>query len=202
MRAALFALLLVVPAVPAGADVIYLVNGSRLIVDRWYEADDDSLELVIARGRVRIAKDEVTRIEEGVRPDDAVGAAALAADAVGVVSPPAAPPPLLDREEAWQRMRALLTQGRALFDDTFLSPAQKLRALRWLEERWRQFAVPAAFHRAYGLGQRALRLTADAFTAQAEGADEARARLREAADQVASADREIRDAGKAGEVDP
>jgi hypothetical protein len=202
MRFAFLALLLVVPALPVGADVVYLTNGSRLIVDRWYEADDDSLELVVARGRVRIAKDEVTRIEEGVRPDDDVGAVAPAADAVAVVSPPAVPPLLLDREEAWRRMRALLSQGRALFDDAFLSPAQKLRALRWLEERWRQFAVPAAFHRGYGLGQRALRLTADAFIAQAEGADEAQARLREAADQVASADHEIRDAGKAGEVEP
>src|SRR5262249_52694456 len=97
MRVALFALLLIVPAVPLKAHRVYLVNGSRLIVDRWYEADDDSLELVIARGRVRIAKDEVTRIEEGFRPgDDDVGAVAPATGAIAMGSPPPAPPLLLD----------------------------------------------------------------------------------------------------------
>jgi hypothetical protein len=188
---------------PAGAEVVYLANGSRLVVDAWHDADD-AIELVIAGGRVWVAKAEVTRIEattvEETTPDEVTEPASAAAAEGTAPSPPPAPAPtLLDREEARRRMLALLNHGEALFAEAFLSPAQKLRALRWLEERWRQFAVPAALHAVYGQGQRALRLTAEAFTAEADGAAEARARLHEAADEVASAEREVRDAAEAQE---
>jgi hypothetical protein len=203
MRFVFFGLLLLAPAWPAGAEVVYLANGSRLIVDGWRDADE-AIELVIAGGRVRIAKDEVIRIEEKLRTEETAESPSPPSPGVESASsrPPAPPPTLLDRDEAWRRMLALLTHGEALFADAFLSPTQKLRALRWLEDRWRQFAVPAAFHRVYGLGQRALRQTAEAFTAQVEGVAEARARLLEAAGEVASAEREVRDAAAAREEDP
>jgi hypothetical protein len=185
---------------PAGADVVYLVNGSRLVVDGWHEADD-AVELVVAGGRVWVDKAEVTRIEATRLPEAETAGAAPPAAAVAVLGPPPAPTPL-ELDEARRRMLALLNHGEALFADAFLSPVQKLRALRWLEERWREFAVPAVLHVIYGQGQRALRLTAEAFTAEADGAAEARARLLEAADEVALAERDVRDAVETPEVQP
>jgi hypothetical protein len=166
---------------PAAADVVYLVNGSRMVVDGWREGEDEVLELWVRGGRVTIAKADVTKIEEGA-PLEARSEAGPATGEDG--EPAAAPPPRprlrLPPAELLPRLRALLKQGEALFADRVLTPAQKARAARWLDDRWRELDVPAVLGEPYGRGTRALGLLMDAFASQGNAVADAATRLDEA----------------------
>ena len=176
----------------AAAEVVYLTNGSRLMVESWRETDD-SIEFFVGGGKVWISKAEITKIEEvSLREALAEPAAEAGPTPAGSARPAPAPVrPLLDPVGAAKRMLALLKQGEALFVDSFLSPAQKVRAAQWLDDRWRGFDVPEALRQAYGKGYRALRLAAEAFVAQWEGGPDAGARMAEAALAVKGAETEL-----------
>jgi hypothetical protein len=188
---------------PAKADVVYLTNGSRLLVHDWREAED-ALELTIAGGTVWIDKAEVIKIEEGRGGDPPLAVATAVVvepsgggpSPSGVIPPPAPPPPprvRMDAAAAIHRMLALLKQGEALFADAFLSPAQKVRAVRWLDERWREFDVPEPLRHLYASGHQAVRLAGEAFAAQWEGQAEASARAAEAVRAMRGAEAALRD---------
>jgi hypothetical protein len=196
-------MLLTTAAQPVAADVVYLQNGSRLRVYEWRETDD-AFELVVAGGFLWIDKAEVIKIEEmpGGEPALALGSPDAAAQPEGAaptsgVLPPPAPPAVprvrLDTVGAVSRMLALLKQGEALFADTLLSPAQKVRAVRWLDERWRDFDVPEPLLRWYGAGVQALRQAGDAFAAQGEGLTEATLRMTQAVGAVRGVEAALRD---------
>jgi hypothetical protein len=190
MRWVGLALLILPAAAPwtgAGAEVVYLANGHRLVVDGWREEEEqDELVFFVGGGRVWIAKSEVTRIEEG-RPAAVASSTDGFASAVSPAPPPPRPRLRLEPDEAVQRMRALLKQGEALFHDRLLSPAQKLRALQWLDDRWQELEVAEPLRALYAQGAQALRLTGEAF--QAAGAGSA-----EASERTAAAAAAVRDA--------
>jgi hypothetical protein len=165
----------------AAGHVVYLANGSRMVVDAWREGDDDALDLWVGGGRVTIAKADVTKIEEGGGLEARAEPAVTADGDAPVAAPPPRPRLRLPAGELVPRLRALLKQGEALFADRWLSPAQKVRAVRWLDDRWRELDVPAGLGEAYGRGTRALALLMEAFAAQGRAVADAALRLDEAA---------------------
>jgi len=180
----------------ARAEVVYLANGSRLVVDGWREDEDrDELVFFVGGGRVSFAKTEVTKIEDGPPVEVAspflVGPGWTATGVTPPPAPPVAPRLKLAADDAVQRMRALLKQGEALFGDRLLSPAQKTRALQWLDQRWQEMDVAEPLHGAYERGYRALRLAAEAFVALGAGIPEAAARTAAAAVAVRDAEAEL-----------
>lgn len=157
----------------AAADVIHLTHGGTIEVEAWRDAGD-AIEFARGGGIVRILKSDIRRIEGNTRTDDLRMRAAPPSTAATPAT--ASSPPAAARE-----MASLLKEGDALFAQTVLDAQTKAGAFRRLAEKWRALEVPDPLRELHGRGERALQVSAEAFTAEAEGvAPDARERIEEA----------------------
>jgi len=178
------------------ADVIHLVNGSRIEVDAWRDTGD-AIEFASGGGVVRIAKGEVLKIEGKARRGDlpmySSGAPAGAAPAATAAATPT------DRAKAAKQLSDVLADGEALFAQSYLSGAEKAGAFRRLAERWRGLDVPDALRDAYQKGDQAIQGAVAAFTAEGaipgEAAPDARQRIEKARADFKSVQDQIKQAG-------
>ncbi len=174
-------------AVPrlAAADAIRLKNGNVLEVEAWRDVGD-AIEFASGGGIVRIAKSEVARIEgRPTRSDLKMYTSGVSTSTGGGAA--------LDQTGAVAKMKDLLGQSDGLFAQAVLSATEKAGAFRRLGEKWREFEVPEPLRDAHTRGQTALDLAADAFTAEASGADpdDARERVQQARREVQAVQDEV-----------
>lgn len=144
----------------AGADVIHLTNGGTVQVDAWRDVGD-AIEFARGGGIGRILKSDIQRIEGTTRTEDL---RMRAAPPSATTPSPASSPPAAARE-----MVSLLKEGDALFTQTVLDAQAKAGAFRRLVEKWRALEVPEPLRDVHDRGERALQVSSEAFTAEAEG---------------------------------
>jgi hypothetical protein len=145
----------------ARADVIHLTNGGTIQADAWRDAGD-AIEFARGGGIIRIPKGDIQRIEGNTRTDDlrmrsAPPGATVPATASGALA-------------AAREMVSLLKEGEALFMQTVLDAQAKASAFRRLVEKWRALEAPDSLRDVRDRGERALQVSSEAFTAEAEGA--------------------------------
>ncbi len=144
----------------AHADVIHLTNGNTIQVDAWRDVGD-AVEFARGGGIIRIHKSEIRRIEGTTQSGDLrMYSAPASATAVSTASSASA---------AAREMSQLLKEGDALFTQTVLDAEAKASAFRRLTAKWRALEVPSALQELHGKATRALEVSTEAFTAEAEG---------------------------------
>jgi hypothetical protein len=146
---------------PARADVIHLVGGGTVQVEAWRDAGD-AIEFMRFGGILRILKSDILRIEGSTQSSDLRMHSAPAS--VTASSPGTASVPSVARE-----MAAIMKEGEALFAQTVLDAQAKAGAFRKLMDKWRTLDVPIAVRDVYDRAERALRVSAEAYSAEAEG---------------------------------
>lgn len=154
-------LVVAVAVAPAArADVIFLTNGNAIQVDAWRDTGD-AVEFARGGGIIRILKSEITRIEGTNQSRDLrMYSAPASATVVPTGNNSAA---------AVREMSQVLKEGEALFTQTVLDAQAKASAFRRLGEKWRALEVPSALLDLHGRATRALEVSTEAFTAEAEG---------------------------------
>jgi hypothetical protein len=144
----------------ARADVIHLTNGGAIQVDAWRDVGD-AVEFARGGGILRIPKSDIRRIEGTNQTRDLRMYSA----------PPGATvvPTASSASAAAKEMSQVLKEGEALFNQTVLDAEAKASAFRRLTAKWRAMEVPSALLELHGRATRALEVSTDAFTAEAEG---------------------------------
>jgi hypothetical protein len=171
-------------ATGAEADVIHLTNGNAIEVEAWRDAGD-AVEFARGGGIVRILKSDIARIEGNTRSQDLRMRSAPPAAPAAVRGSTTAP-------AAAREMAQVLKEGEALFTQTVLDPKAKAEAFRKLSEKWRGLPVPDPLRDAADRAERAIRASAEAFTAEAEGtAPDAKERVEAARKSFAEALAEV-----------
>jgi hypothetical protein len=155
-------LLLAVAAPAARADVIHLTNGGTIQVDAWRDVGD-AVEFTRGGGILRILKSDISRIEGTSQSTDL---RMYSAPASATVVPTAS-----NASAAAKEMTQVLKEGEALFTQTVLDAEAKASAFRRLTARWRALEVPSALQELHGKATRALEVSTEAFTSEAEGTD-------------------------------
>jgi hypothetical protein len=160
LLAAIGLLAAVAPAPAARADTIHLTNGNAIQVDAWRDTGD-AVEFARGGGIIRILKTDISRIEgTGQSRDLRMYSAPASATVVPTTNSPSA---------AAREMSQLLKEGEALFIQTVLDAEAKAAAFRRLTAKWRALEVPSALLDLHGRATRALEVSTEAFTAEAEG---------------------------------
>jgi hypothetical protein len=189
--AAVVALLVAMASVPAArADTIHLTNGNAIQVDAWRDAGD-AVEFARGGGIIRILKTDIRRIEGTSQTPDL---RMYSAPASATVAPTASSATAAARE-----MSQLLKEGEALFSQTVLEAEAKAAAFRRLTAKWRALEVPSALQDLHGRATRALEVSTEAFTAEAEGsAPDSKERIEAAKKTFAEVLAEVEQASKEG----
>jgi hypothetical protein len=180
---------LVAATAPAAlADVIHLTNGNTIQVDAWRDVGD-AVEFARGGGIVRLLKSEIRRIEGTAQSRDLrMYSAPASATVVSTASSSSA---------AAREMSQILKEGDALFGQTVLDAEAKASAFRRLTARWRALEVPSALQELHGKATRALEVSTEAFTAEAEGsAADAKERIDAAKKTFAEVLAEVEQASK------
>jgi hypothetical protein len=172
----------------AHADVIHLTNGNAIQVDAWRDVGD-AVEFARGGGIIRILKTDIRRIEGSNQSQDLrMYSAPPGATAVSTASSATA---------AAREMTQLLKEGEALFSQTVLGAEAKAEAFRRLTAKWRALEVPSALLDLHGRATRALEVSTDAFTAEAEGsAPDSKERIEAAKKTFAEVLAEVEQASK------
>jgi len=142
----------------ARADVIHLTTGGVIQVDAWRDVGD-AIEFTRSGGILRILKSDIQRIEGSNRTTDLrmysapTSAAAPAGGGTGTA----------------REMSSIMKEGEALFTQTVLGAQAKAEAFRKLMDKWRALDVPIAVRDVWDRADRALRVSAEAYAAEAEG---------------------------------
>jgi hypothetical protein len=158
--AATVGLLVAASAPTASADVIHLTNGSTIQVDAWRDVGD-AVEFARSGGILRILKSDIRRIEGTSQSGDLrMYSAPASATAVSTAS---------SASVAAKEMSQVLKEGEALFTQTVLDAEAKASAFRRLTAKWRALEVPSTLQALHGRATRALEVSTEAFTSEAEG---------------------------------
>jgi hypothetical protein len=174
----------------ARADVIHMTNGNTIQVDAWRDVGD-AVEFTRGGGIVRILKSDIRRIEGANQTRDL---RMYSAPASATVVPTATSTTAAARE-----MSIMLKEGEALFTQTVLEAPAKATAFRRLTEKWRALQVPSALQDLHDRAARALQVSTDAFTAEAEGtAPDAKERIEAAKRTFTEVLAEVEQASKEG----
>lgn len=187
--AAVVGLVVAVAPMPAArADTIHLTNGNTIQVDAWRDAGD-AVEFARGGGIVRILKTDIRRIEGTSQTRDL---RMYSAPASATVVPTASSATAAARE-----MSQLLKEGQALFSQTVLEAEAKAAAFRRLTAKWRALEVPSPLQDLHGRATRALEVSTEAFTAEAEGtAPDSKERIEAAKKTFAEVLAEVEQASK------
>jgi hypothetical protein len=180
---------LVAATAPAAlADVIHLTNGNTIQVDAWRDVGD-AVEFARGGGIVRLLKSEIRRIEGTAQSRDLrMYSAPASATVVSTASSSSA---------AAREMSQILKEGDALFGQTVLDAEAKASAFRRLTAKWRALEVPSTLQELHGKATRALEVSTEAFTAEAEGsAADAKERIDAAKKTFAEVLAEVEQASK------
>ena len=174
----------------AHADVIHLTNGNTIQVDAWRDVGD-AVEFARGGGIIRIPKSDIRRIEGTARSGDLrMYSAPASATAVSTAS---------SASVAAREMSQLLKEGDALFGQTVLDAEAKASAFRRLTAKWRALEVPSTLQELHGKATRALEVSTEAFTAEAEGsAADSKERIEAAKKTFADVLAEVEQASKEG----
>jgi hypothetical protein len=183
--------LLMAAAVPAArADVIHLTNGNAIQVDAWRDVGD-AVEFTRGGGIIRILKSDISRIEGTSQSRDLRMYSAPASTTVV--------PTATSSSAAAREMSQILKEGEALFTQTVLEAPAKASAFRRLTEKWRALQVPSALQDLHDRAARALQVSTEAFTAEAEGtAPDAKERIEAAKKTFTDVLAEVEQASKEG----
>lgn len=158
--AATVGLLVAMTAPEARADVIHLANGSTIQIDAWRDVGD-AIEFTRGGGIIRILKSDIRQIEGTNQTRDLrMYSAPASATTVATAS---------SATVAAKEMSQVLKEGEALFSQTVLDAQAKVNAFRRLTEKWRALQVPSNLQDLHGRAARALRMSTEAFEAEAEG---------------------------------
>jgi hypothetical protein len=186
--AATVGLLVAATAPAARADVIHLTNGGTIQADAWRDVGD-AVEFARGGGIIRVLKTDIRRIEGTTQSRDL---RMYSAPASATVVPTASSSTAAARE-----MSLLLKEGEALFSQTVLEAESKASAFRRLTAKWRALEVPSALLDLHGRATRALEVSTEAFTAEAEGtAPDAKERIEAARKTFADVLAEVEQASK------
>lgn len=180
--------LLAVAAPAARADVIHLTNGGAIQVDAWRDVGD-AVEFTRGGGVLRILKSDISRIEGTNRSTDLrMYSAPASATGVSTAS---------NASAAAKEMTQVLKEGEALFTQTVLDAEAKASAFRRLTARWRALEVPSTLQELHGKATRALEVSTEAFTSEAEGnAPDAKERIEAAKKTFSDVLAEVEQASK------
>jgi hypothetical protein len=175
----------------ARGDTIHLTNGNSIQVDAWRDAGD-AVEFARGGGIIRILKSDIRQIEGsgGQTRDLRMYSAPASATVV---------PTATSSTAAAKEMSQILKEGEALFSQTVLEAPAKASAFRRLTEKWRALEVPSALQDLHDRAARALQVSTDAFTAEAEGtAPDSKERIEAAKKTFADVLAEVEQASKEG----
>ena len=186
--AAGIAILTAAAAPAARADVIHLTNGNTIQVDAWRDVGD-AVEFARGGGIIRILKSDIRRIEGANQSADLrMYSAPASATAVSTAS---------NSTAAAREMSQMLKEGEALFSQTVLDAEAKASAFRRLTAKWRALEVPSTLQELHGRATRALEVSTEAFTADAEGtAPDAKERIEAAKKTFSDVLAEVEQASK------
>jgi hypothetical protein len=184
----LVAVAAVAPA--ARGDTIHLTNGNTIQVDAWRDTGD-AVEFTRGGGIIRILKSDIRQIEGSNQTRDL---RMYSAPASATVVPTAT-----SSTAAAKEMSQILKEGEALFSQTVLEAPAKASAFRRLTEKWQALQVPSTLQDLHDRATRALQVSTDAFTAEAEGtAPDSKERIEAAKKTFADVLAEVEQASKEG----
>jgi hypothetical protein len=174
----------------ARGDTIHLTNGNTIQVDAWRDTGD-AVEFARGGGIIRILKSDIRQIEGSNQTRDL---RMYSAPASATVVPTAT-----SSTAAAKEMSQILKEGEALFSQTVLEAPAKASAFRRLTEKWRALQVPSTLQDLHDRATRALQVSTDAFTAEAEGtAPDSKERIEAAKKTFADVLAEVEQASKEG----